>query len=1035
MQAFDDIMARLSDAQKIRILTELSSLSMAELRSFGLAEPSFLRLDTSDADFPSPSVLARSFDASLIQELAASRADGFCHVVSPSAKGAIGDPDASISEDPYLSGRLSEAYASGIRSVGALPYLMGYCADGTSPRLTEEQLTAPFKPSLPLAHAVVAEPGSYPDAAVVLRKSVDAKETVAAISRGEICISASSSALAGAIFNYRNLKSKLDRGKIASSELDSAIKNGDAISDEAVDRAVLATLSFLSSGRGESSRAVSELGSLSSRAFDASSVLLSNENRTLPLTRPTRLAVLGDIERLSGNRRAELEALAAEAGHSIIGFAPGYELGCDRSDALLRPACELAARSDAVILLLGTDKSEYKDRLPPAQLALCRSLHRMKKKLIMVISCEHALDLGFIPKMENPPSAVLLAPLGLKNSLISLFEMLFGRRTPKGRLNETFTDKKLADMSRRGVKTGIFVGYRFYDTVGAGALFPFGHGLSYTDFQYSHLTLTEKEVSFTVKNVGRRRGRAVAQLYVGIAGSRVLRPKKELVGICPLELDPGESQDVALPLTLPPVAGVVEPGVYTVSVGESVSDIRLTRKLTLRGADHPADDNESICDYLPTHSNILKDNYTLEADHKMRPTVRSLILGIAALLLAVGVKIYDIVTLQNSLFLNIVSMLLIIGAIVFFVLEALDRKKERIAEQKALDDANRALFEGADRISAVNAESLFTKASEESEPTEEKSAESEKKAYDYYADVDRTLDLPMSAAELSGFAAENGVIISKKASADILAALASSRIVILKGMTSEAFASLAFILGNYFAAPAGIDSGAETELTELKNVIRAASNAPREIHIAFMDEARPQELTPLCDYARSPFGSHTVEIAGDRFELSNNIWLILNLSSDARLSELSEQLAQTAAVIAVSLEIAERKTALSAPRKPFSFGQLIYLTEIAKKATSLDESIWKKLDLLEAYAARYSEFSLGNKRTVGLESHYAVLAMSDPEAADLIDRALAAKLVPSLIISLEGKLPREETGLGAKLDELFGEHGTGACRRMISTKN
>ncbi len=1064
MQAFEDIVLRLSDAQKIRLLTELGGLSPSELRSFGLADDSFLQLNFADGDFASPSVLARSFDTDLIRKLTASRVSGTCHVELPSAKGAIGRVNDSISEDPFLSGSIAGAYLDGARAVGASVYFDGcsfgseneytpyWSSDEPSKRLIEEQLLSPFAKLISECTAVTADSDIRPKGAVTLRRTASPDETVLAISRGDICISASSAALQKALFNYRELKEKLAEGKLMPSELEDALSCGDAISDESINNAVTRVIALLAKVRETTKVAVVDSpDALKDSAFDASCALLSNRDRTLPLARSEKLCILGGLAALSGNTREELDELSDRFGHKIVGLADGYAIGHERCDELLRPACELAAASDTVIVLLGTDGTNRVDTLPPSQLALCRALHRLKKRLILVISCEHAVDLGFTKKMENSPSAILLAPLGVKNSLLMVLEMLFGQRSPKGRSTETFADRKLAETARRGVKTGPFVGYRFYDTIDHGTIFPFGHGLSYTKFQYSQPLMAGGNIEFTVKNTGRHSGVEIAQLYVGIESSAVLRPKKELIGFCKLDLEPGESRIVKLQVSLPAVDGLTESGEYTLYIGASVSDIRLTHRFSHSGDAVPTD-GESLCDYLPTHTNINKYNYKLEAEHKnMKPTVRSLILGAAMLLLSAGVKIYDILTLQNSLFLNIVSIALMIGAVVFFVLEILDRKKQIKVEQKEIDSANQALFADADRIPIVNAENLFTDTQIKKYSPVSAKAKSEIRHYDHYADVDPGLDLGTLSAELSAFAGECGLILSKRSAAEIFAALASSRIIILKNTSREIFASLSYVLGNYLTTPSGIDTMSRSYVSEadllvgpegataLQGVIRSASADPRNLHPAFFDEVTLSELndafSPIAGYARSPFDLHTIRMPSGALTLTNNLWFIMSLRAGEKLSELPEHISQTAAVITVSAKLAEKTDAPPAPRHTFSFGQLMYLTDKAIGELSLKEDIWKRLDQLEAFAARYSDYSLGNKRVIGFENQLSVLLSADPEAADSLDRALAAKIVPSFIAALDGKLPRDEVGLAAKLDELFGEFGTSACRRMISDKN
>ena len=192
----------------------------------------------------------------------------------------------------------------------------------------------------------------------------------------------------------------------------------------------------------------------------------------------------------------------------------------------------------------------------------------------------------------------------------ALAEILFGDVNPSGKLPVTF-EKRIEDNPAyatfpKAINThpdviayseGIFVGYRGYEKNGTKPLFPFGFGLSYTSFQYSGITITPAvfdgtqpvKVSFTVTNTGKRAGAEIAELYVGEKNPSVPRPLKELKGFDKVFLQPGQSQTVTLHLNQRSFAFFntskhlwdAEHGVYSVSVGASSQDIRLTGQVTL----------------------------------------------------------------------------------------------------------------------------------------------------------------------------------------------------------------------------------------------------------------------------------------------------------------------------------------------------------------------------------------------------------------------------------------------------------------------
>jgi beta-glucosidase len=148
--------------------------------------------------------------------------------------------------------------------------------------------------------------------------------------------------------------------------------------------------------------------------------------------------------------------------------------------------------------------------------------------------------------------------------------------------------------SRVEYREGIFIGYRGYEKNNVSPLFPFGFGMSYTTFKYSDLDITpdgkEFVVSFNVKNVGSFAGAEVAQVYVGDDECRLVRPKKELKGFDKVYLKPGESTKVCVRLDeeafryYDPIERrfIVDPGTFTVHVGASSADIRMTGKLEVK---------------------------------------------------------------------------------------------------------------------------------------------------------------------------------------------------------------------------------------------------------------------------------------------------------------------------------------------------------------------------------------------------------------------------------------------------------------------
>jgi beta-glucosidase len=204
--------------------------------------------------------------------------------------------------------------------------------------------------------------------------------------------------------------------------------------------------------------------------------------------------------------------------------------------------------------------------------------------------------------------AILEMYLGGEGVGAAAVSLLYGETNPGGKLAETFPVKASDNPSYLSFpgsgdeviyREGIYVGYRYYDKKEMPVLFPFGHGLSYTSFQYSALTLDKTNMKDTetcsvtvmVKNIGNRSGKEIVQLYVRDKESTIDRPLRELKGFAKIALNPGEEKPVSFTLDKRSFAyyntaihgWVVESGEFSIDIGASSRDIRLIASITVEG--------------------------------------------------------------------------------------------------------------------------------------------------------------------------------------------------------------------------------------------------------------------------------------------------------------------------------------------------------------------------------------------------------------------------------------------------------------------
>ncbi|MFD3558229.1 glycoside hydrolase family 3 C-terminal domain-containing protein [Streptomyces sp. NPDC058686] len=420
-------------------------------------------------------------------------------------------------------------------------------------------------------------------------------------------------------------------GGRTDAEVVAAVESGE-LDAEALDRSAVRLARFAhrataAEGTGAVEVSYEAHHELARAAAERCIVLLKNDGGLLPLAPDSgTVAVIGEMARTprfqgAGSSQVTptqldvpLNCLREAADGTDVTFAAGYAMpGVDAEgvEDLVGEAERLAARSDTVLLFLGLpaqDESEGFDRdhidLPEAQVHLLERVVAANPRTVVVLSNGGVVRTA--PWHERVPALVEGWLLG-QGGGAALACVLFGSVNPSGRLAETIPlrlEDSPSHLSFPGEEghvrygEGVFVGYRGYDARRSEVAFPFGHGLSYTTFTYSGLTVlpgtdgSRLDLRVRVTNTGQRAGREVVQIYSrGPAGSRVARPERELRGFASVELAPGEEAEVRVSVDRSDLAHYsereakwrVEGGVHHFEAAASSRDIRLTVPVTLDG--------------------------------------------------------------------------------------------------------------------------------------------------------------------------------------------------------------------------------------------------------------------------------------------------------------------------------------------------------------------------------------------------------------------------------------------------------------------
>ena len=287
--------------------------------------------------------------------------------------------------------------------------------------------------------------------------------------------------------------------------------------------------------------------------------------------------------------------------------AVGYEKGFDRygknKPALIKKAVDLANQADIALLFLGLDEvteAEGLDRenikINQNQIDLYKAIKATGKKVVVVLSCGSAVELGFLSDAD----ALVYACLSGQACADAVMNVLTGKVNPSGKLAETFLVKYEDSPTYKyfpgkeltvEYREGPFIGYRYYDTADVKTEYPFGYGLSYTTFAYSDMKVTDKGVTFDLTNTGSRDGAEIAQLYVGKKDTRIIRPKKELKGFKKVFIKAGETVTVTIPFddktfryfNVKTNKFEVEDGNYELYVCASSKDVKLEGAIAQKG--------------------------------------------------------------------------------------------------------------------------------------------------------------------------------------------------------------------------------------------------------------------------------------------------------------------------------------------------------------------------------------------------------------------------------------------------------------------
>ena len=588
--------------------------------------------------FPSAATVANSWDLQLAEDVGVALG----REAAAASVGVLLGPGLNVkrsplcgrnfeyfSEDPYLSGKMAAAYVRGIQSQGvsACPKHFAANAQEMHRMANDSEMDERTLRELYLTNFEIAVKEGQPKCLMTSYNQVNgtyANENTHLLSdilRGEwgytgmvVTDWGGCNDIVAGVQAGSNLEMP-GTGDDGPTQLYQAVKDG-RLSEEVLDRRVDELLGLVF-GVCNAEKQQVDLEAQHLVALEAAKktvVLLKNEGGILPLAKDARIALIGDFAQVpryqgagsslvNSYKISNTEEIIRNTFPNVVGYAPGFTRADKEDTSLVLNAVTLAKEADVAVVYLGLPEvfeSEGLDRthmhIPDNQIRMLEAVSAVNPNTVVVFSGGSSVEMPWLDNCR----ALLWAGLGGQAAADVLVQVLSGEINPGGKLAETFPvayeDLPVSRYYPGAERTseyreGLFVGYRYTETADVPVTFPFGFGLSYTTFSYANLKAAQDKVSFEITNTGSCAGDEVAQVYVAMPGSKVLRPVRELKGFARVTLEPGETKTVEIALddkafryfNVKTGSWEIETGAYEIQIGASARDIRLKATVSVKG--------------------------------------------------------------------------------------------------------------------------------------------------------------------------------------------------------------------------------------------------------------------------------------------------------------------------------------------------------------------------------------------------------------------------------------------------------------------
>ncbi|MBQ9148836.1 MAG: glycoside hydrolase family 3 C-terminal domain-containing protein [Oscillospiraceae bacterium] len=528
-----------------------------------------------------------------------------------------------ISEDPYFAGKMAASFIGGMQSTGVAASVKHFAVNSQEYKRQngDSQLDDRTLREIYLTPFEIAVKESKPGTVMCSYNKIngthasDCKELLTDILRSEWgfdgLVVSDWGALNDRIEAYKaGCDLNMPGGsKYMEKETAEAVRKG--LLDEAdIDNAVERILRLVARGQDIPKAEIDwdAHHDLALKIAEQGAVLLKNEDQILPL-RENDMVLIGHMAanlRYQGSGSSHInptkQVNLTDAMPGVPCCACGDGLG-NVSERDLREAAAAAKKGKTAVVVVGLPDSYESEafdrehmRLPDGHNALVEAVVKANPNTVVVLLGGSAMECPWADQVK----AILYLGLPGQAGGQAAANLLTGKAVPSGKLTESWPmcyedviSRDTFGKKNTEYREGIYVGYRYYDKAEKAVRYPFGHGLSYTRFDYSDLQVTDRKVSVRIQNTGAVAGAEVVQLYIAAPQSGLFRPVRELKGFARVELEPGETKIVEFELDDRSFAiwadgWKIPGGTYKIQIGASSRDIRLEREIEITGEAVPA---------------------------------------------------------------------------------------------------------------------------------------------------------------------------------------------------------------------------------------------------------------------------------------------------------------------------------------------------------------------------------------------------------------------------------------------------------------